>query len=1289
MSLQISSVDDSQPLATLEFPLSQCRLIEASAGTGKTYTIAVLYLRLILGHDRCSEAEPEPLMPPQILVATFTQAAADELRERIRARLHAAAQLFAAPDSSIPGDVDPLLLTLRGDYPNGQDRRIAAARLAKAADWMDEAAIFTIHGWCQRMLIEHAFHSRSLYAQTLLTDMTPVLETCVQDYWRIHVYALPESQQRLAARLLDDPERLLRRLRSLLVRDDTPIWLADRAVSHVDADLSAILACDTTHKSLLTRLESEARQIWQADESVLSELLTTLHPVINKRIHGVMKTERDLALVLERIASWAATGEALDPQIRAFLAGPSLNKGLVPPNHPIWSAVAAWHAAVRQTGELDEEMRLALFAHAALWVRHRVGVMLQMQGQMGFDDLLVNLDRALEGAAGHVLAKSLCRQFPVALIDEFQDTDPLQFRIFDRIYGITDEVPSGTVILIGDPKQSIYRFRGADIQSYLKARTATIGRHYTLGHNFRSTPGLVNAVNQVFSLAESRPGGAFGYRDGGGNALPFIPVAAKGRARTLRIDSQDAPPLTGWTLSGEPCGVSVFIDEMAARCATDICRRVQAGAGGQAVFYPSDSGVEVGGTALQPRDIAILVSNGKQAAAIQQALSQRGVRSVYLSDRHRLFASTEAADFLLWLRAMADPRHLGHIRSALATGSFCRSLAELDALRSTEAGEDPLDAAVERFLAYRALWLRQGVLAAVYRLLHDYDIPARLLTRPMVSVSGERRLMNLLHLADWAQSEQAQLAGIDALLQRFQQALDANETEQELRLEQDENLVQITTIHSAKGLQYPLVYLPYLCLIRPSERSRDDVAQVRHLGAERVLSLGADPQALAEQRHDELTEGLRLIYVGLTRAESACVVGLGPVTFNKKAAGTETETALGYLLGLSASSGDAPTARQGEVAPGQVPPRTLDEALTHWAACADIRIVAAPAATNDRYEAPVPLLGTALTPRIRHFRPWQITSFSSLSHSLHAALSVPETPEQANRLDSLVDESMEETTVWSSQSMAVDSTAVGPAHPTTVILSRLPKGPEFGTLMHRLFEVAGAEGFDRFDTRATCVTLFHADEGLETTPPEVREPLTELIAQALSVPLPTASGSLHLRGLRRYQIELEFWLPVDALRVAALDAILQAHFHPGLPRPPLSDQWVAGQLKGFMDLVFEADGRYYVLDYKSNWLGETDGAYAQERLTEAMLAARYDLQMALYLTALHRHLQDRVPDYDYARDMGGAFYLFVRGVAAPGCGVYSHCPDVAVIEAIDRCLGGEFEPPPGADPLAVLAMEAT
>jgi exodeoxyribonuclease V beta subunit len=1253
----LSKLNMPLPLNPLTFPFAGSRLIEASAGTGKTFTIALLYVRLVLGHGT------EPLMPPQILVTTFTDAAADELRERIRERLFEASRVFSLDDETADDKVEAkggnsLLEALTLDFPTPEARQSAVKRLEMAANWMDEAAIFTIHGWCQRMLSEHAFHSRALFEQTVRTSLTPVIDQAVQDYWRHYIYALPSEQALSVANLLGGPSALTQKLNGLLSRDGAPLFVNGAQVDPASLDFMAMVSGVIRLEIKAHQAEGDARQAWLNHAGELKAAWSPIMGGLNGNSHRTLAKLTDFSSLWHSLDLWGESGEPLPSDVFKFLTEPKFKKGFDRPAHPALAIFSAWSDALAAAQHGREAAGTRLLAHAAFWVRARIDRVLQQNAEMGYDDILLNLDRALVGDEGQQLAATLRAQYPVAMIDEFQDTDPLQYRIFDRVFRIGGEGgaspatgQTGTMILIGDPKQSIYRFRGADMYSYLAARAATQGRHYTLDGNYRSTPELVEAVNFVFERADQQPSGAFGHRTDEGNPLPFVKVTARGRARQLKRRDEEGkwqpcPALTGWVLPGDVMlSAGHFSELMAEHTAEAITSSLNAAVAGTLAFFDADGEM----IAFRPQDIAILVSTGDQAAILQQSLNRRGIKSVYLSDRHRLFATEEAADFHRWLMAIAEPQRQDRLRAALGSLSFTRHWDELDAVRN----DARLDSDTSRFMDYQRIARHQGILAAVYQLMHDYGIPARLLAMPMPDRSGERRLTNLLHLADWAQNEQAELAGLDALLQRYAQAVNDNEAEHELRLEQDEHLVRIITIHSAKGLQYPVVYLPFLPLIRPKETKRNAVATPWRASNGRGMSLGEFPEAIAAEREAQMTESVRLIYVALTRAESACTVALGPVKFGKQP--NQHESGLGHVLRLQ--SGDDLVA-------------SFDAAVADLGAQTGVNIEQPPPVTQARFIAPTEDdLPPARAAKRQVDTHWRISSFSGLTHALHESeVVVPETAKQEQLRDVLSETGTVEASLDLPQTNRFDPQSL------SARISRLPRGTTFGTLLHSLLERAGEAGFDPSATYEASLSLVRQLASMLTE--EQQGTLAELVLRILTLPLAT-TPSRRLADVSRYQIEQEFWLPVARTQTIAIDDLLLTSVHPGYIRPTLTSQQLEGQIKGFMDLVFEADGRFYILDYKSNWLGDTPEDYAPERLVDAMLAARYDLQMMLYLTALHRHLQDRLPNYDPAVHLGGALYLFVRGIDSPGQGVYFSPANPAVIAAMDALLTDEISPDGG------------
>lgn len=1200
----------SRPLA-LRFPLHGSRLIEASAGTGKTFTISALYLRLILRHGG-DAAFREPLLPPQILVVTFTDAATRELRDRIRARLVQAAAVFRGD-----GEPDPLLDQLRADFDESAWPD-CARRLELAAQWMDEAAVSTIHGWCQRMLREHAFDSGSLFSQTLETDHRELLAEVVRDYWRQHCYPLQGAALSWVAGNWGTPAGLGARLRPLLgepgALDPQPLGaLLERALADRERELAALKAP------------------WAAWADELRGLLD--RAVADKQVDARKIQARYYNPWLEKLLNWAKGEEARLDLGTGFtrLTPDGLAEAWkgTPPTHPALDAMVGLEAALEGLSDAGD----AALHHAAAWVRERFDREKRQRAEMGFDDMLTRLDAALQSENGPRLAEVIRRQFPVALIDEFQDTDPLQYRIFDTLYEVEANRDDCGLFMIGDPKQAIYSFRGADIHTYLRARRATVGRHYNLERNFRSSQDMVDAVNGLFLRAENREGGvgAFLFRDD----LPFIPVDAQGRKEHWTLDGESQAALTFWQLaSEEPVAKGGYLDNLAQGAASEIVRLLDLGQQGGAGF--TRDGVL---TPLRPSDIAVLVRDFNEAQAIRGQLASRGVRSVYLSDKDSVFAAQEARDLLLWLRACAEPDQDRPLRAALASATLGLGLAELERINLDER---IWERRVMQFRDYRQRWQRQGVLPMLRQLLQDFALPQRLMGRE----DGERVLTNLLHLAELLQQAAAELDGELALIRHLGELL-AGEgqavEEQVLRLESDEALVRVVTIHKSKGLEYPLVFLPFICAFRPVDDKKP--LQV-HDGERRRLVLKADADTLQRAERERLGEDLRLLYVALTRARHACWLGVTDLKIGNVKKSRLHESALGYLLG-----GGVPLASSAHLA----------EWLSPFADPQRSSVLPAPEATEQRYR---PLEDAHFEPRWRTparraAEHWWIASYSALRLDEDA-------PTPASRHEDVAPDSL---AMQNSTDDDSPELAQAPLPASAQGLHRFPRGPNPGTFLHGLLELAAEEGFARCVAESSVLREALARRcqrrGLESW----IDPLHQWLQALLEQPLALGDGrSVRLAELTQYQPELEFWFEARHVDVQRLDELVQRHELPGLPRQPLRADTLNGMFKGFIDLTFEHEGRYYVADYKSNWLGADDAAYTREAMAAAMAGHRYDLQYVLYVLALHRQLRLRLPEYDYDRHLGGALYLFLR---APGPGVYLARPPRELIEQLDALFLGE------------------
>ena len=1449
----------------LHFPLWGSRLIEASAGTGKTYTIAALYLRLVLGHGErgttgldaayppeagmgfLEGAKPseeatafrEALTPPKILVVTFTEAATLELRDRIRARLAEAAAFFRAsaeaveagtcldamvsgrvPDQDAVGErsspnaasaggdlavlpkADPFLQGLRDAYPASQWSE-RAHTLQLAAEWMDESAISTIHGWCNRMLREHAFDSRGLFNQTLSTDTSELLAEACRDYWRNFCQGLPLEAARVLQGWWTDPDALQKEVQSLLSDLDA---LSGEGRSPAEA----IGEAQQQRRQQLQALKAPWREGW-IDE--LGAMLDAgrekpaasrkgkggAEPVSEARLeqafpigwlNGSKVKTNNQAQWLQLLRDWVDDADMAKPGLSETAMKRLTPDGLrdafgkdVDAQDPALVAMLE-HPALVAMANLPGKLaalpdgRQATLLHAARWIEARYRRARDQRSEMSFDDLLRQLAQALASEGGERLAERIRTQFPVAMIDEFQDTDPVQYSIFNRVYRVEKNCPEQALILIGDPKQAIYAFRGADIHTYLRAREATWGRHYTLDTNFRSSKAMVAAVNHVFEVAEKRPGGAFRFgavsEDGRGAgtvaSLPFLAVKAQGRKeiwQDTKYPGGAAPALVAWTmpedagnrLNAKSGHVSkgAYTAHYAEVTAREIARLLQAGADGQAGFAspvrPDEQHVHAGEgdsrsvSGVRPADIAVLVNNGREADAVRKALRAQGIRSVYLSEDESVYASPVVPALLRWLQAAAEPASGRLLRAALGT-----ALCGLDALQLARLVHDELhwEERVAQFQRYREIWRSQGVLPMVRHMLQDFGVVPRLLAQ-----GGERQLTDLLHLSELLQQASTRLEGEHALVRYLQEQRDAPEGERDARrqrLESDDARVRVVTVHKSKGLEYPLVFLPFFCAARPVE-AKD--ALLRWHDADGQLRLvpgrAADDEIVAAADAERLGEDLRKLYVALTRARHATWVGLGALEDLHR-------SAAGHLLGLGGESGDghrlfAALQEQVEqwregIAPGVV---AVEEASLPADGHGDGGMAqAALWSPSERasgrgsvaWKTP-PMLPGQSWPR------WWIASYSALEvEDVATTLSASGSPSVrgvhgtvvahggAERAKPVAGEGWEPsrnadesdapygdsalTDTWAEQRaadavwqrhlvQAAEASALAVADPEQGAgglgnsVHDFARGPQAGTFLHGLLEWAGRQGFaalakdparlaEQVRWRLQRMPDWHPWQSL----------LTDWLVRLLTQPLPLDVGgrdriqgnveealdddghvpsdgtsSFTLAGLRQYQVEMSFMLAVQDIDLPALDAWVRQHVFRGAARPPLLPGQLNGMLKGFIDLVFEHEGRFYVLDYKSNWLGASDEAYRVETMQAAVLAHRYELQYLFYLLALHRLLKVRLPDYDYDRHVGGALYLFLRGSGAPSRGVFAARPPRAVIEALDAAFAGQR--PLGAD----------
>lgn len=1172
-----------ESLNLLTLPLQGARLIEASAGTGKTYTLAALYLRLLLGLGG-EAAYPRPLSVEEILVVTFTEAATEELRGRIRDNIHRLRLACVRGKSE-----DPLLAALLAQLGC---LRLAALHLLAAERQMDEAAIYTIHGFCQRMLNYNAVESGMLFQQTVLEDESFLRQQVSADFWRRHCYPLPLDIARMVQKHWEGPENLLAELLPYL-QGEPPLVRDPPDISE------SILA---RHERIIAGIKDLKRQ-WRAASATLRTMLD--EHKLDRRVYSSKNLPTWLAKV-DRWASKLTVDYKVPDELARFKSSVLAQKTTdgEPPRHELFVAVEAFYQQRLSLREL-------IFVMALTEMRQALEQEKKRRAEMGFDDLLSRLNRALVGVGGEALAASVRTRYPVAMIDEFQDTDPQQYCIFRRIYG---DQPGGGLLLIGDPKQAIYAFRGADIFTYMRARSE-VDAHYTLDTNWRSAPGMINAVNQLF---QSLPA-PFIFND-----IPFLPVASAAGNADLRlvVRHQPQPALRFWLQPGAGVGVSEYQQCMARQCAATIRDWLYAAREGEAWLEGHR-----GRQPLQASDITVLVRNRNEAALIRDALAALMISAVYLSNRDSVFETPEARELKWILQAVLTPEKDTALRRALATGLLGFDAASIDVLNNDERRWEQQ---VEEFADYRQRWQKTGVLPMLRQMMINHSIAENLLA----SQGGERRLTDVLHLGELLQEASTQLENEFALVRWLALQVESpnlQATNQQLRLESDRHLMQIITVHKSKGLEFPLVFLPFAADFRVQKRPLFHDRQA--YGAWLDLSAAQESLRLAEE--ERLAEDLRLFYVALTRSIYHCSLGIAPLYHgNRKKTGASDLhlSAPGYLI-QQGQDGDADDLHDRLIA-------LVARANGDIALCA---AQAEPAQSLTPAPEPAPVLSARNWPAPPR-DPWRVTSYSGLQwHGSSVVM------ELQPRLD-------------------VDAAGEGRQQERLQLTQHtFPRGASPGTFLHGLFETLD---FNR-PLDPQCLSEQLAQQGIDAVWLPV---LTHWMESIIAMPLDGGSLSLaHLAPDSRLA-ELPFYLPIDVVVQARdLDLLCKRSDPLSARCPPLDFPQIKGMLKGFIDLVFRWQGRYYLLDYKSNWLGEESAAYTLPAMEQAMIVHRYELQYQLYTLALHRFLHHRLVNYNYQRDFGGVYYLFLRGIDAeqPGNGVFYCRPDIALIDGLERLFTGE------------------
>lgn len=1145
-----------KPLHVTKLPLYGTHLIEASAGTGKTYNITRIYLRMLI---------EKKLTVQQILVMTFTKDATEELRGRVRKDIQFALKNWGSFDNS-----DPFFTEMQANHPASEAMPI----LHNALLHMDESSIFTIHGFCNRVLQEQAFASSLEFSMNMEADTQELELDCIRDYYRL-LAKTDEAAYSLITSKWITPESFYQAFSNTLSNCDL---LTSPNIDGLKEDFKARCA------ESLNELESNKDRIIDA--------------VIAPHKEAVKRTGE-----FEILIDWLTKAEGNIPKAaKDFLNGGRYRKA---ENKALVEYSLVFKAEADDLLKNIESSRVySLAANSISTIRKSITKAKERQQVMNFDDLIQRLDVVLQDDSEKTISDSIRSKFPVALIDEFQDTDPKQYRILTSIYeGYCDASHGNAIYMIGDPKQAIYGFRGGDIFAYLNARKNS-DHNWLMDTNWRSSSQMITAYNRLF-YGESLPA-TLDDQIGNDNVfnygIDYIPVKSGGKSdKSPLVDPsgksameltffpahEDYQPVRG----NKDSNRADFCTVISSWCASEVSRLLC-------------EEVSIDSKRVQESDIAILVRSGSEAALIGEALSELGLSSVYLSNKENLFKSVQAHDLYTALDGILNLEDGSKMMAGLSTRFLGGSSQLLEQIQNDEVEWENSQAYLKEL---RQSWEEKGFMQMALTFVHQTYVPE--------SNDHERALTNTIHLLELLQQASVRFKQPRQLVRylRDQIVIDTKRSESELRLESDDNLIKIVTQHGCKGLEYPIVFLPFVSKYSDPTKfgtSFHDIQIFHNDEDQLVKQLGHDKGGIEKALEEGSAESVRLLYVAVTRAIHRCYICATP--FDKAELSPLSKT-------LGIDEADQLENKLNELSvelPNDIGFTRIEDISF------DAYNVTKASIKMDDYQASV-FSGDI-------DKSWHLSSFSSLTRNVHAksGISKPE------RLD--------------------DEIIVNNNVSANNIRFSLYKGARSGNLLHDIYE--------RLDfsqpnyLRASRAPLFSygkLPDGFEAQ--DVHDWIEDTLHCEFSLLNQDENICLAQIPKKHTLKEVEFYFPVANVNTYKLSKMLSRHRelpktdHVRLP----STETLQGMMHGFIDLIFEKDGRYFVADYKSTFLGDQLADYSVDAMSYDMQSHYYDLQYLIYSVALHRYLSSRIEDYDPEIHFGGVYYFYLRGMSKDAnTGVY-------------------------------------
>ncbi|QCI20006.1 exodeoxyribonuclease V subunit beta [Buchnera aphidicola (Brevicoryne brassicae)] len=1159
-----------QKLNIFKIPLHGVNLIEASAGTGKTFTIILLYLRLLLGIGEKNN-KVKKLLIHEILVVTFTNAAKEELYLRIKDAIQ---NLY----------LNCIKKTQKKSFFSFFLKKIH--NIEEAIDVLNEAqkninnlSIYTIHGFCQKILQSYTFDFNFIFEEKIVENEENLYLQATQDFWRRFFYKLPKNIINIINKDYKNPECLLKQIKPFLnikpLNFKKNIFKNETLIVYHEKNIQEI---------------NDFKKIWLIHHQKILQKINKL--IINKKIYSQFNINR----WVNDITKWSknTTKDYIIPNSLKYFTKQYIEKNTI-------GSINLQHVffdEIRNILNKNFSLKNIVLFYAIKNIPKILSKEKEKKSLLGFNDLLSFLLKTIKKE--NILRNVISKKYPVTFIDEFQDTNIEQYKIFDLIY---KKKAKTALFLIGDPKQAIYSFRGADIFSYLYAKNK-IKKYYYLNTNWRSSINMCKGINYLFSKNNN----PFIFEN-----LSYIPVlpAYENSKMDFKIKGISQTSLSFFLQEKKEVNIENYQIWIAKQCANEINYWLHCAKIGKAKIT-----TKKGEKNLKSSDIAILVRNGKEADIIQKELNKLNIVSIYSSHKNNIFQTFDAQEFLWILESILEPTNEKLLQQSISTNI----LNTIFSRNKKKSRNEYLHFIIEKLYKYQSIWNKKNIFHMTKTIILDYQ---NTLSSLKMDVVNYQTILNFLHIAELLEEKfrcfVKKFFLVKWLEKKIQKKTQPSYSELVKYFNQSQS-VKIITIHKSKGLEYPLVWIPF------SINFTQSTLPLYH--NKKTFKMFFDEtkhnKSVAKSDKERLAEDIRFLYVAITRSILHCSIGIACLKKKRKKNINNNDlhlSGLGYII----QNGN---------------PMNYENLFNKLSELKKNNIIEIKSKTIDfkstlEKKENISLIQDPILLNRKIDNVEKITSFTKLS--------------QENKLF-----------VYNNQEIILANFSIEKkSNKNHLEIHNFPKGNMSGILIHDILKNLNFSKEKKINWFVKILEKYNISQKWSSI-------LMSWTYEIINTPLHNQKIILSKLKEKSYTKELEFFLPIkNILCCKKLNKIIQKFDPISTLAPKIFFNPVSGILKGFIDLVFFWNHKYYIIDYKSNWLGKNESFYSYEYIKKEIIKKRYDIQYQIYTIAINQYLKTKIKNYDYKTHFGGIFYIFLRGIKnKKNNGIFYIFPDNLLIEEL-------------------------